>query len=70
MSTEPTSGLSKELEGKNPEIDNTEIGYNNFCVIDTKINEFEWLYLASQGHRRAKISVTDSKIISSEWITP
>ena len=70
ISREPTSGLSKELEGKNPEINNTEIGYNNFCVIDTKINEFEWLYLASQGHRRAKISVTDNNNISSQWITP
>ena len=69
-SANPTSGLSKELEGKNPKIDSTEIGYNNFCVIDTKISEFEWLYLASQGHRRAKISLVSENKFTSVWVTP
>ena len=57
-SSSPTSGLSKELEGKNPKIDNTEI------------SEFEWLYLASQGHRRAKISLVGENKFTSEWVTP
>jgi 3-hydroxyisobutyrate dehydrogenase len=65
-----TNPPSKELEGKNPKIDSTEIGYNNFCVIDTKISEFEWLYLASQGHRRAKISLVSENKFTSEWVTP
>jgi hypothetical protein len=29
----------------------------------------EWLYLASQGHRRAKILIKDQEIIT-DWLTP
>ncbi|MAK12826.1 MAG: pyridoxamine 5'-phosphate oxidase [Candidatus Pelagibacter sp.] len=69
ISNIPNSGYPKELEGKNPLIKDTEIGFNNFCVIDSKINEMEWLYLASQGHRRALIKMDDNKY-STEWLTP
>ena len=69
VSDTPHSGYPKELEGKNPNIEDTEIGFDNFCVIESKINEMEWLYLASQGHRRAKILIKDQKIIT-DWLTP
>jgi hypothetical protein len=29
----------------------------------------EWLYLASQGHRRASIKINEEDI-SAEWLTP
>ena len=69
VSDTPHPGYPKELEGKNPNIEDTEIGFDNFCVIESKINEMEWLYLASQGHRRAKILIKDQKIIT-DWLTP
>ena len=69
VSDTPHPGYPKELEGKNPNIEDTEIGFDNFCVIESKINEMEWLYLASQGHRRAKILIKDQKIITN-WLTP
>ena len=61
--------LSKELEGRNPKIEDTEVGFENFCVIESKIYEMEWLYLASQGHRRALIKINEEDI-SAEWLTP
>ena len=61
--------IALAMHGKNPLIKDTEIGFNNFCVIDSKINEMEWLYLASQGHRRALIKMDDNKY-STEWLTP
>jgi len=39
-------------------------------VIESKINEMEWLYLASQGHRRAKINIKENGDIKTEWLTP
>ena len=69
VSDTPHPGYPKELEGKNPNIEDTEIGFDNFCVIESKINEMEWLYLASQGHRRAKILIKDQEI-TTDWLTP
>ena len=68
-SVDPNPGYPKELEGKNPKIEDTEIGFENFCVIESKIVEMEWLYLASQGHRRAKLTINENDV-SAEWLTP
>ena len=68
-SIDPNPGYPKELEGKNPKIEDTEIGFENFCVIESKIVEMEWLYLASQGHRRAKLTINENDV-STEWLTP
>ena len=65
----PNPGYPKELEGRNPKIEDTEIGFENFCVIESKVYEMEWLYLASQGHRRALIKINEEDI-SAEWLTP
>ena len=69
VSISPNPGYPKELEGKNPKIEDTEIGFENFCVIESKIDEMEWLYLASQGHRRALIKINENNVIT-EWLTP
>ena len=69
VSISPNPGYPKELEGKNPKIEDTEIGFENFCVIESKIDEMEWLYLASQGHRRALIKINENNV-TTEWLTP
>ena len=52
------------LQGLKPELDNfeftmeqSEVGYKNFTVIQCKIKSMEWLYLAAKGHRRAKFDL-------------
>lgn len=50
-------------------MEESEIGFENFCVIESKIYEMEWLYLAAQGHRRAKIFIKDNEI-KTDWVTP
>ena len=51
----PTSGLTDKVENLGYSIEDSESGYENFCVIETKINTIEWLYLAANGHRRANL---------------
>jgi len=68
ISEEPTSGVSDKIENLKYTLEESESGYNNFCVIETKINSIEWLYLAAKGHRRAKIEY--KKKIKKYWITP
>ena len=48
-------------------------GLKNFAVIKNIINSIEWLYLASQGHRRAKFKISrkDSPLsITKKWLIP
>ena len=61
------SDLSKDMGNEVPTYEQSEIGYKNFCVIESKIKSFEWLYLASQGHRRAKFMLDENK---STWLVP
>lgn len=70
ISNDPHPGYPKELEGKNPKIEDTEIGYENFCVVESQVSEMEWLYLASQGHRRARITIGHDGDVKTEWLTP
>ena len=50
-------------------IEESEVGYENFSIIESKIHTFEWLYLASKGHRRAKIKLNNQGS-EATWITP
>ena len=72
-SNKPSSGFPKEFESIAPDFVTNEKGLKNFAVISIKIERIEWLFLASQGHRRAifKIDRKNSKInISSQWLIP
>ena len=69
VSDNPTSGIPEQYNGKTVPIDETELGYENFSIIESKIHSFEWLYLASKGHRRAKIDLTHESS-TVHWLTP
>jgi hypothetical protein len=69
VSDNPTSGIPEQYNGKTVPIDETELGYENFSIIESKIHSFEWLYLASKGHRRAKIELSDQGS-TANWVTP
>ena len=63
----PTSGLKRELDNFEFTMEQSEVGYKNFTVIQCKIKIIEWLYLAAKGHRRAKFDLDNNKKI---WLVP
>ena len=65
----PEDGINESLKGKEPTLEESEKGYTNFTVIQNQIQQIEWLYLASSGHRRLKIILKD-RIPSFHWIIP
>ena len=67
--THPTSGLSSNVDNLKYTIEESEIGYKNFCVIETYIKSIEWLYLAAKGHRRAFFKL-DKKKVEKKWLIP
>jgi len=65
----PTSGLSENIDHFKYTIEESEIGYENFCVIETFIKSIEWLYLAARGHRRAYFSLKNNSL-EKKWLIP
>ncbi len=69
ITTLPDDGIPEHLKGKDPSLDESETGYDNFAVIENQIQNIDWLYLASSGHRRLKIYFENFEPVF-EWITP
>jgi len=67
-SSTPTSGLKPELDNFEFTMEQSEEGYKNFTVIQCKIKNLEWLYLAAKGHRRAKLQYSD--YTKGCWLIP
>ena len=65
----PTSGLTENIDNMKYTIEESEIGYKNFCVIETYIKSIEWLYLAAKGHRRALFNL-NKKQLEKKWLIP
>ena len=66
-SSTPTSGLKPELDNFEFTMQQSEVGYKNFTVIQCKIKSMEWLYLAAKGHRRARFDLESNK---EHWLIP
>lgn len=56
----PTSGLSPELEGREPTEEEAAPGFEAFCVVEVEIKEIDALLLVFTGHRRAHWRVDES----------
>jgi pyridoxamine 5'-phosphate oxidase len=63
----PTSGLKHEVDNFKFTMEQSELGYKNFTVIQCKIKSMEWLYLAAKGHRRARFDLENKK---NYWLIP
>ena len=65
----PTSGLTSDVDNLKYTLEESEIGYENFCVVETFIKSIEWLYLAAKGHRRAYFSLKNNSL-DKKWLIP
>jgi pyridoxamine 5'-phosphate oxidase len=68
----PTDGLPNHLQGRVlPSIPESEAGADHFSVIEFKANKLDWLFLSSDGHRRALFVYNElGDIIVKNWINP
>ena len=64
-----TLGLSENINNFKYSIEESEIGYKNFCIVENFIQSIEWLYLAAKGHRRALFNLKKD-LVEKKWITP
>ncbi len=66
----PTSGLPEAFLKTNPTIEESEVGRKNFAVVCTNVNWVEWLWLNSDGHKRAQFFYEDNCLINASWLVP
>ena len=64
---EKDDGLPLEIKGKTPSLQQSEEGKKNFCVVDNKILEMDYLYLKSSGHERMRLDFNGNKF---SWMAP
>ena len=69
ITTLPEDGIPKHLKGKDPSKDESEKGYDNFAVIENQIQNIDWLYLTSSGHKRLNIDFENFEPVF-KWIIP
>jgi pyridoxamine 5'-phosphate oxidase len=70
--SEPASGLPAEFQDRIPTSEEAETGWQNFAVIATQIERFDWLYLGGdgRGQRRAEFIFQPDGSYTSRWVIP
>jgi pyridoxine/pyridoxamine 5'-phosphate oxidase len=58
---QPSPNLPEHLLGRVPTLEESLPGRENFSVISTTVDEMDWLWLAADGHRRARFMRVDTE---------
>jgi pyridoxamine 5'-phosphate oxidase len=66
----PISGIPEAFQSKDPSVEQSEVGRKNFGIVITKVFWMEWLWLNSDGHRRASFTYNDNNGIEANWLVP
>lgn len=64
--THVQAGDAYEISG----IDASQHSEFHFCIIKVFYHQLEWLYLASEGHRRAQYVWQSNGALTSQWAAP
>jgi hypothetical protein len=59
---QPSPNLPEYLLGRVPTLEESLPGRENFAAISTVVDEMDWLWLAADGHRRARFTR-----VGTEW---
>jgi pyridoxamine 5'-phosphate oxidase len=65
----PTSGLPANVEGIEPSAERTVPGLAHFALLWVTVTHIEWLFLAHQGHRRARFEANPTGW-AGRWLIP
>lgn len=51
-------------------MEESEVGFENFAVVETTINEIDWYNTFHLGNRRAHFYYENDMLHSAAWLTP
>lgn len=67
---QPSTGLNSALTAFDYTLEESEMGFQNFVVVETCIDWMEWYYTHSKGNRRAKFSYKENSLMGMSWLMP
>lgn len=70
LSEAATSGLTEELEGREPTPEELDIAFPLFRVVLIHVESLDWLYLSHLGHRRALFTWRGDGEREATWLVP
>ena len=66
----PSSVIDKPILNDDLDVEDKNLGYKVFSIIEAKVVELDILELNYSGHVRVKMEVQNGDLISSRWIMP
>ena len=66
----PSPNLPAHMLGRRPDEAESETGRAHFAVVSTRAYAIDWLFLASDGHQRARFVRADDGVWSGSWVEP
>ena len=67
---QPSTGLTESLRDFNYSIEESEIGFEHFAVVETTVTWMDWYFTHHAGNLRASFEYKDSSIVRSRWMAP
>jgi len=66
----PSPNLPEAVRDRRPTEEETQPGRANFALVVTRATAIDWLYLASEGHQRARFALGADGSWQGAWIEP
>jgi 3-hydroxyisobutyrate dehydrogenase len=67
---QPSTGLNDALTAFDYTLEESEVGFQHFVVVETCIDWMEWYYTHSKGNQRAGFTYNDGSLSSATWLMP
>jgi 3-hydroxyisobutyrate dehydrogenase len=68
--TEEVKSTEEKLKNFSYTMEESEIGFENFAVIETTVEEMDWYNTFHLGNRRAHFYYENGMLKAAEWLTP
>lgn len=66
----PSTGLTEALRDFDYSLEESEIGFEHFAVVETSATWMEWYFTHNTGNLRASFDYSDSSLTASRWLAP
>jgi len=67
---EASTGLNEALTAFDYTLEESEVGFQHFVVVETCIDWMEWYYTHSKGNRRARFNYKGKNLTGMSWLMP
>ena len=62
--------VEQQLSDFSYTLEESEVGFQNFVVVETTVEKLDWYYAHHTGNRRAGFTYDKGSIIHADWLTP